>query len=494
MGTTPHPSRLVLAAALALASCTRGGEAPSDERTPATWPRATPRELSPSETGSVDEPAFLDLDPAGVEPLEALLFEQPAGEGYRRVKAKLGPVLYSGKWLGLASAKGRFLGPAHVIVNVFAERPDHPANTPTLTNLILDIEGGEIVGEFERWHRAQWHHGLLLVTTKGDPRPYLFDAATQRFVLAVPEGEHDWELGRNYWLRFSSVAKRVWITARASDGTVHLYAWEPLGKPPELPDSPFPFMPDSWDPEPEQGVARAGFEEVSTNNWDLDCVRAVLRPPKGFECLEDFDTQRSLPLAAGWRLHRDHVVFNTETGEGYDLQSLCPQKGHEVEAWVDRRSPPRVRISCGGSSRSWLRWTPPDHVVQLAPELAERINVDLWLNEFDDFVELEPFGDQRTLSSFDPASATRVLISRDSECSNFVFRGYAGNKRRSAVGCELPEQRVGWFELHAHDQRTRARIDAREVVVGPFPHVLALVRRGRADELVTVTLVPRAGG
>ncbi|PRP95816.1 hypothetical protein ENSA5_36850 [Enhygromyxa salina] len=436
-----------------------------------------------SPRGELDDQA---IEPAAVTPLEVLYLAEPEGEGYAQVPIKFGPSLHSGKWLGLANGDASFMGPKHVIVNHFRSRPDHLGEGELINNVLLDVETGEVVAEFEYGRYVQWHYGLAIVFKQGDEQPYLLDAESGELVLAIPAGTHDYVYGENYWLRFSPIAKRVWIYAQDGEDTVHLYEWEELGAPPELPNNPFPFLPEFWDPMYSDGRSLADHEEVQPKDryWN-DCPRAILKPPKGYECLDE-DIEETLPLTDGWRLDVAHNwVFNRRDGRAADLSGLCPE-ADPAFSHILSRAPARVRVTCGEDPDVWMLWTPPDRVRRLDAEYARQVNaaeLRTYFHGDTGRVVLKSPNPPDTQTEFDPKTLTRELIGTDYACSDLNFRA-ASKSSVYGIGCKRDGGRWIWFELVDTDQKLRSRFQATEMVVGQNDVAVAIVRRGGIDRVV----------
>jgi hypothetical protein len=470
-------SRAILLVGLALGVAT--GCKPDD-------PAPRVREPSP-EPEDLDEPRYPAIDPASVTPLEVVMLPDPVGEGYRRVPIRMSKSLHSGKWLGLANGDAEFFGPKHIIVNHFERQPDRLGEGDLIKNVVLDVETGKVVAEYAYGRHVQADFGLAIVFQEGDERPYLLDAATEKFVLAVPEGEHEFVYGDNYVLRFSPIAKRLWVTARDKQDVLHLYAWEQLDAPPELPNNPFPFVPDQWDPLDSMYSKPGDTEEVVAGPNVDGCQRALLEPPKGWVCIADGELLReSTPLSEGWRLdrHREQV-FNRDDGRGYDLTSLCPEE-HPMFASIRWRSPPQLSIRCSGDDSVWMLWTPPDRVRKLDPQYPERIHKDLSLYDHDGvpYLLVKPIpSDIQT--NVDSKRLIQEIVGIDYDCPDLQYRN--GNLFASALVCRRDMGRALWAELQSDERRLRSRFQATEVVASPDGLVVAIVRRGNRDHIVRVS-------
>lgn len=434
-----------------------------------------------------DEVVYPKIDPASVKPLEVVIIGEPVGEGYPRVPVRMSAPLFSDRWLGLANGDMEFMGPRHIIVNRFRSRPDHLGEGDLVGNVLLDVETGEVVAEFRYGRYVQWDRGLAIVYKHGeDDRPYLLHAATGKFVLAVPEGTHPYVIGKNYELRFSANGPHIWITARDSDRTIHLYAWDKLDAPPELPNNPFPFAPERWDPL-RSNDHDGDTEEVEAGPGAQDCTRAILDPPKGWVCLDAEDLEDSQPLSGGWRLEGD-TVFNRDDGRGFDLSPLCPE-AHPLFASIRRRSPPQLELFCQGDPSVRMLWTPPDRVRKFDPRYAERIRKDLTLLEDSkrDGFALYPYHPKGMLNHIDLERQANVVVGTDYACPELEFRH--GTPFMSAAICNSERGAPLWSELRddVHGHRSR-RFAASVVVASPSGLAVAIVRRDNRDHVIRVSL------
>lgn len=483
---------------LLASGCEPGAAPPMQTRAqPKPWKKEEPPRYPPHREERVIG-SFPSIDPNTIEPMEVLYYSEPTGEGYRRAPVKFGPSLHSGKWLGFDHGNGHFFGEKHVVVNHFRNRPDSLFRGEIVKNVLLDTETGEEVAEFRAGGSGQLLFGLGIVSIEGDDRPYLLDAETGDLTLAVPEGKHQYVYNQNYWLEFSPLAKRLWVTARDYEGTVHLYAWENLREPPERPNNPFPGLPRAWDPFERNYGGTGDFEEVEIPKpwpWDYpgQCSRAVLVPPKGFECLDDSWLEDSDPFSGGWRYIREedrNIVFNRYTNEGYDLSSLCPAD-QRTQVWFLRRSPPELRIGCEGDPDVWMKWTAPNRVQKMRPEYARRANVysviDLYDSKRDAYVLLEPTP-LNVLDEFNWDQMTYELVGTDFDCPRLSHRAAFGSPV-SAVECRRERGRAVWWALIDRDKRLRTgRFQAVEMAVGRNGVAVAIVRRGDRDHVVRVTV------
>ncbi len=437
-----------------------------------------------------EAPEYPPIDPSSATPLDILYFPEPVGDGYERVPVRFGPSLHSGKWLGLANGDGVSLGPKHVIVNHFRSKPDFLGEGDLIKSVVLDVETGEEVLEFDHGRYVNSHWGLAFVFKKGDPRPYLLDVEFGDLVLAVPAGEHEYVIGENYWLRFSPIAKRVWISARDKKGIYHLYAWENLRAPPEQPNNPFPFAPEYWDPLDSSGFASTDHEELRAVGQPLlPCTRVILDPPKGYSCLDDEELEDTEPLSDGWRFDTPNGrLLNRKDGRTLDISPLCPEGERAFPDRV-RRSPPTVKIVCEEDTSAWYLWTAPDRLQKMDPEFARR------LNDSELFLLPHPNIDRYELrdpslpgidSVLDYETLQREFIADDHECPDSMPR--PGNSRFYADGCRLDSRRASWFELVDRKDKTRGLFHASEVVVTRSGIAVGIVRRNGRDHVVRITL------
>jgi hypothetical protein len=431
------------------------------------------------------------IDPSSVTPLEIVVVGEPVGEGYPRVPIRMSKPLYSDKWLGLANGDAQFMGPRHIIVNRFRSRPDNLGEGDLLGNVLLDVETGEVVAKFRYGRYVQWERGLAIVYKHGeDDRPYLLDAATGTFVLAVPEGSHQYVNRENYHLRFSAIGPYIWITATDLDGTIHLSAWDKLDAPPELPNNPFPFEPKWWNPldfkQNDGDTEEVGIdtEEPGKDN----CTRALLIPPKGWVCLDAEDVEDSEPLSEGWRV-KGRDVFNRDDGRGFDLSSLCPE-GQTISINVRRRSPPQADVFCQADRENptaWVLWTPPDRVRKVEPRYALRNEPHLLYDSERDRFLVSPYHEQ--LTYFDPESETNHSVGTNtSSCPNLDF--LPGNNHFASVAiCTTDRREPLWSELHTNVHQLRSnRFKASVVVAGPSGLGAAIIRKGTRDHVVRIWL------
>ena len=441
---------------------------------------------------------------ADAEPLETTRLEL-SGEPYPIVPGTVGPTLHSGKWLGLASGDGFFLGDKHIVVNHFASRPDHVGEGDLIKNVILDVEAGEVVAEFEHGRYVQPHTGLLIAYLAGDERPYLFDVETEDFVLAVPEGDHDYRAHENYWINFSPIAKRVWIYARDDDGQVHLYEWEDRRRPPELPNNPFPFLPDPymWDPR----SPRAGFESlteevqskphargpndkpeprVKSELRRLGCRHAILIPPKDYECLYG-DLHETDPVSDGWHLgRRSNILYNLRDGRRLDLSTVCPDPERAFSK-VDSRTPPRVEVFCGDEPDIWVVWT-PEQLYRMTSEDLEyerRPHIHAFFTrESERLILYEFFGPQYEIR-FDIENGVLELIGDDygpDECPEQVH--ILPGEHMRGIGCKREAGAVKWFELADTRTKIRSRFRVSDMAIGPNGTAAGVIRHNDADRVV----------
>jgi hypothetical protein len=462
-----------------------------------------PRGVPPQRAKRVFGP-FPSIDPKTIEPMEVRYFSEPTGEGYRRAPVKFGPSLHSGKWLGFDHGNSEFFSEKHVVVNHFRNRPDSLFRGEITKNVLLDTETGEVVAEFRDGGLGQQLFGLGIVWIEGDKRPYLLHAETGDMVLAVPEGKHEYVYGKNYWLVWSPLAKRIWVTAKDHKGKVHLYAWENLREPPELPNNPFYDIPQRWNPLQRHYDGTGDFEEVDVARympwdhvgpWDHvnRCTRAVLYPPKGFECLDDSGLEESEPLSGGWRFIDQNdrpIVFNRYTNEGYEFSSLCPAD-QPVGAQILKRDPPTLRLGCAGNADVWMKWTAPNHVQKMRPEYARLISkhavLDLYDQDRDVYVLLgEKPNNVKAMMDWD--RMIWEVIGTDFECINPSFRV----EHRSSVmvnACSRERGRVVWWVLTDRDKKLRTgRFQATDMAVGRNGVAVAIVRRGNKDHVVRATV------
>jgi hypothetical protein len=421
------------------------------------------------------------VEPSEVTPLDVLYISEYTGEGYARRPVQIGKSLHSGKYLGFANGQAEFFGHKHIIVDHLRSRPRNPFLGDIEKSVLLDIETGEVVTEFARYGRPiQWSGGLAIVYRAGDDRPHLLDAKHHELVLAVPEGEHDYRLGENYWIKFSWADDWVWIYARDAEGGIHLYEWEDRRRPPELPNNPFPFFPDNWD-------SGADADEV-TSRSAAGCDRAILIPPKRWVCLEG-DLADTVPLSQGWRLDRDRSwVFNHRDGRGYDLSMLCPT-GVPVRTGVMSRDPAHVKIGCEGDKSVWMVWMAPDRRVQrLDPELAVRVNsaqlLPLYFERFQRF-EMSEFFPEDIYTRFDSVEQVIDLVGTDFACPEIEY--LPGPRSLSGVACRRSGGPRIWFELVSVERNLRSRFRAIDLAVGRTGAV-GIVRRNNRDHVVPLSI------
>lgn len=467
-------SSLVALLALPLVHGCHGDPTPAGQ--PAPPPPIVEAEVEP------EYPTFEAIDPATVEPLDVLYLPRQEGPGYPRVPVDIGPSLVSAKRLDFTRNTASFLGPRHVLV----EKSDKNELSATV---LVDVETGAVTAEFARATRVQWDFGLALVFKAGDERPYLLDAATGALVLAVPTGEHGYQLGENYQLRLSPVGPYVWVYAQDEAGVHHLYAWDELGSPPELPNNPFPFRPEEWNPLHSTHRSDADTEEVTKAPRDDDeCTRVLLEPPKGWRCLDELDIEDSQPISEGWRLdYTRNRVFNLDDGKGYDLSPLCSEDS--LVAGIRYRSPPQLELRCYGEEDLWMLWTAPRNVRRLAPEHAKRLNKGLLMTWHEDIGRhvLTDFDDPSIVTFSDTNAKVERTVGDDYECPDLDYR--TSRSSLSGVICMANGPRGGWAELQCdqRQQRTR-RFDAIDLAVGRQEMAVAIVHRNGREHLVQVAL------
>jgi hypothetical protein len=482
-----RPAALAMMVALGLASGCPEGEIfrPLDYSiqapTPPKQERVVPEQVSP----------YPKIDPATVTPLEIVVVGEPVGKGYPRVPVRMSKPLFSDKWLGLANGDMEFMGPRHIIVNRFRSRPDHLGEGDLLGNVLLNVETGEVVAEFRYGRYVQWERGLAIVYKHGeDDRPYLLDAATGTFVLAVPEGDHQYENGENYHLRFSANGPHIWITAIDRDDTVHLYAWDKLDVPPELPNNPFPFEPKNWDPL-DSDDNDGDTEEVLVDFYAQGkggCTRALLSPPKGWVCLDAEGLEDSKPLSEGWRIEGDNV-FNRDDGRGFDLSSLCPE-GDRTFVSIRHRSPPQLEVSCEVDLSVWLFWTAPDRLRKIDSRYSAK---NEWSTIYDserDRLRARAYKSSDALTHFDSESGINKIIGTEYACANLDYA--TGTLEASAVICENRYGAPLWAELQDDVRGIRSQhFKATVVVASDLGVVVGVVRRSDRDHVVRISLATR---
>jgi hypothetical protein len=433
----------------------------------------------------VEEPSYPKIDPDSVPTLDVLYFPEYVGEGYQRVSAKFGPTLHSGKWLGFGHDEPKFFGDHHIIVAHYRSRPGFVRSDYIDKHVLLDVETGKVVASFEQLLHANWQFGLATVSIADDPRPYLLDAESGELVLALPDGDHDFEFRRNYWLVLSNIAKRVWVIARDAEEGVHLYEWEDRSKPPGLPNNPFPFVPDAWDP----GSAYTGWgdrEEVVQYKPLAACTRAVLMPPNGYECLDDVGLESTDPLSHGWRInHNDKTVFNRRDGTGYDLSGLCGDA--QVIMTALERDPARVLLRCDKDDSVWMVWAPSDGVQRLDPESAAKVNelsLSVYYHEDIHRYELVEHWPQGVRTWLNKDEFMLELVGDDYGCPDISYISH--NPKLTGVQCK-EESLVRWLELTDRHGKFRARFSGSEIAVSRNGVAVAIRRGGQGDRIVPVT-------
>ena len=402
------------------------------------------------------------------ELLEPLYFPDLDGEGYRRVGVEYGPPLYSGKHLRIARGDSRFLGERHVIVTEYPKRPKHPRHDPIAGNVIVDIDTGEVVAEFAKRVRVNWTYGFAIVRQEGDPTPWLFTPSAGGLVRALPEGEHGYEWGKNYWLRISAIAPRVWISAKDEAGQAHIYEWEDLSKAPPLPDNPVDFVPREWYPMHSEWLIDVDHEEVMNIEGEA-CEHAILEPPRGFHCLDFTLSAGTDPVGHGWQFDRSNgtVFEQAKPEERLSLAELCPE-GTKLNMQALQNS--MLKLTCRGDNTVWAVWSPPERVRVLDPELAFHVNGPPtvpneplaagfdWENvvprvAIDQFERLadEP-DDVHTIFSLERGA--RELVGLDYKCDE--LRRVRGS--RSVYGVECTGRGRQWIDVVDMTTRTRARL------------------------------------
>ena len=409
------------------------------------------------------------------------------GAGLRRVDIKLGQRLYQGKWLSIGEGRGQQFGPNHVLVHEFRHRPKAFAQGHRVKNVAVNFRNGETSTPFDRVHTVQSRFGLAIVFKANDTRPYLLDAASGKLVSAMPLGVTDFAFGENYWLHLSNAGKRVWVVARTPDGREHLYEWIDRTKPPVGPSSPFPFIPARWEPSDATLSMVGDSDEVLPANWSgAKCERAIMDPPRDFDCV-DYDDQG---LSGGWRYDKSAaLVYNRVDGRGFDLRSLCPGELHAVWGQVESRNPPRLRLFCDGDPGTWMVWTPPDRVQQLAPELASKIHrgerAMTFYTSIGRYV-LDADNIRKRLTMFDTQSSTWFVVGETSSCHETWT--LPGGDDLFAIVCRDSTRRPKWVDIASRTGRTLGRVEARDLVIATDDTIVAVVRRGAADQLITATL------
>ena len=474
------PVGVTLALALALGACSKDKpDKPESKDLPGETKIVPFDESSP----------YHVVQPNEVEPLEALYFPEPSGPGYDKVPVEVGASIHSGKWLALAQGDARFLGPKHMVVNHYDQRPKSLHAAKPAKSALIDVESGEPVVEFEHGRRAQWQSGLALVYKHDDDAPYLLDVESTLLVPALPAGEHDYVLGENYWIRLSPIARRVWVLAVDGEKTPHLYEWENLSKPPPLPDNPAPMLPRLWDPKDEAARSSADSEEIWAQSSSSSCIHAILVPPRGFDCLDEDLPEGTEPLSGGWRADPVHKqVLERGTDEGFDFGSLCSSRD-AVELQVLERSPPHVRVTCQDDPRTWMLWTPQHGVRKMDPERAALVNErEMSVLIHDDLGKVELRSADRpssVLTRLDAQRGVRELVSDGLDCAEIQVRAEAS---LAALGCRRGDGSFAWFELEDFERKVRGRVDATSVAVSQSGLAVGIVRRGGRDHLVPLTL------
>ncbi|NVB37675.1 hypothetical protein G6O69_07510 [Pseudenhygromyxa sp. WMMC2535] len=438
---------------------------------------------------SLDYPNFPPVDPGSIE--EAVVFhaDEVVGDGYPRVAWKLGPKLHAGKWLGFAGGADEFLGEHHIIVSHYARKPRGGTAATIESSVLLNVNTGEVSAEFVKHLDASWRQGMALVEVEGERGPMLLDVEGGALVSVLPEGEHEYRFGKNYWVRFSSIARRIWIYAKDRDGKIHLYEWEDRSKPPPLPDNPFPFFPDLW----EQTHGRAAFEEVRGEGAPSGCPRAALVPPRGYECLTDAARTRSMLFSGNWRFSvKDGVVFNQASGEGVDLESLCPSSEWGVGIDVIEVDPPMLQVCCADQEKRCWVWS-PENIYALSEVVSGKlIAAQSWLRK----------GEEETLDLYDygvaekgawvdqfPEHHAAYLIGDDYACDGLSYRSSYGNPRKGVM-CMSEKGDVTWAEVVDSERKVRTS-RARNVeglATSSSGRVVALVRRGGVSHVSLVDL------
>ena len=486
---------LARVALLTAAGCALGG---CQKHEPAVEARPSRPELPADDEPTRPEPRFVELHRSDAVPLETVHFPEPLGEGYGRVGVEIGPSLYSGKWLALAGQSGYFLGPRHVIVNHYPGRPRDNEDRVFEKSVILNIETGEVVLEFEKRLKVNWDRGMVIVKKKGDMRPYLFDTQDESLVLAIPPGKHLYIYGDNYWLRLSPIARRVWITAREREPDregkhgVHLYEWEDRTQPPPLPDNPFPFVPTHWDPGGSQFTRDLDHEEAILGDNMLSpdgCTRAILTPPRSYRCLDDENLEFSEMLADGWRIDDFGRVLNIETNEGFDLSPLCDDGIggillERVEAGIERGL---VKVRCKSQREVWGIWSPPGKLALLDEQNARRADTAgftlHYRSTYDHWEIRTPYGDG-IITYFNPHSMQDELVGERNDCKRYIIRG--GGRPGFAEGCYHLER--PWLDIVNGKRRVRARFPGRDLAFAADGTLVGIRRKGGADHVVRVQL------
>jgi len=457
---------------------------------------ADPRHLEPTADDDTpdpipdwdEDPNFPPVDLSAIEPLEFVEFPKFAGGGYKRVKTELGPSLYSAKWLSITDRNARTFGPNHLIVRHFSARPDQYGQGKLTHSVLFDTRSGEAIVEFQRRGITQWRHGFSVVYKKDDPHPYLLNTESKELVAITPRGVHGYIFGKNFNIRFSHIAKRVWIVAEDDDGTeykdptTYIYEWEDLTAPPELPAGPFHFAPWTWDPY-EMNAPQTETEEVISREpeWD-ECGRVALVPPRDHRCVHP----RSEALTQGWRLRKwDGLIYNPTTGEGYDFAALCTDGPMRIEYL--NLDPLLVTVTCREQPDRWFVWSPNRSLRSLDSAQASLVNdYTKWVfyHSISDTFELITNRHDGVKGWFSNKRRVRDLVGRDYSCPDLVGIG-AGEGMYGKV-CRKTSGKTKWVELVFTDLQTRSRFSARELVISPSGGPFVIVHRGGQDHLVRV--------
>lgn len=455
-----------LTATIFTASCSK----PAPERKQA--------EPSPAESAGA-EPPVVRLDPSTAVPVDILIPKPPdPPDGYPYTKAKIGPPIYTGKWLAMNEGQGVTFGPKHVLVHHFAERPRPFAQGKRTKTVLVNLETGDVPLELgPRRYFEQWYFGLAIVFKADDDRPYLLDAEYEDLVLAVPEGAHEYELGENYWIRLSPSHKRVWITAQAADGTVHLYEWEDRRQPPEMPNNPFPFMPRDWEPNTSSTYSPSDVEEVIANYaFPYSCDGVILVPPKSFRCITDSER-----LAAnGWVSNsRAGKIYNLDTKEKFDLDDFC---GRGVAAGVQpiSRMFPTFELTCPGTDgRRFWYWRPPNQLTRLPDHLGgtpDRPSGVSYDRQRDRHVLVVDKGDALALVSGSPDANDHIGRYPWHDGFSVVWPADRGDAA-VLIRDRHENQVLRWTDIVDRRARLRARVSATEVAMSPSGLFVGLMGR-----------------